>query len=95
MVKSNPQLALANYQSGVRAAADKYVSRALEVGVPKLQRWYAAFFAAHQAAPYIASPATDADRHRNVQLSWDTTRTVKAQYRGRVAAVAAAVPLVG
>lgn len=94
MVRSNPQTAIARYQEGVRAGAQRYVENAIRFGVPKLQQWYTAFFPAHQAAAYIPSPATDADRHRNVQTSWDVTKAVKAQYRGRVGAVAGAIPVV-
>lgn len=93
MVKSSPQEALAKYQEGVRANANRYVENAIRLGVPKLQRWFAAYFAAHAAAPYLAAPATDSDRHRNVQTSWDVTRAVVAQYRGRAGGVAPAVPL--
>jgi len=93
MVRSNPQQAVTKYSEGVRANAQRYVENALRYGVPKLQQWFQIFFAAHQAAPYLAVLATDADRHRNVQLSWDTTRQAVAQYRGRVAQVAAAVPV--
>ncbi|MEM4167721.1 MAG: hypothetical protein QXW98_04700 [Candidatus Caldarchaeum sp.] len=94
MVRSNPQTAVAKYQDGVRTGAQRYVENAIRFGVPKLNQWFTAFFAAHQAAAYVPAPATDADRHRNVQTAWDTTRAVRAQYRGRVGAVAGAVPVV-
>jgi hypothetical protein len=93
MVKSDPQTALRKYVEGVRANAQRYVENATSTGAQKLGRWFGVFFAAHQGAPYLASPETDAERIRNVQTSWNTTRAVKAQYRGRVGALAAAVPV--
>jgi len=93
MVRSDPQTAVRKYVEGVRANASRYVENAVSTGAQKLLRWFNIFFPAHQGAPYLVSPTTDADRHRNVQLSWDTTRGVKAQYRGRVTAVAPAVPV--
>ena len=90
------------YREGVQGAADRYVRGALTRGsflapVPdaaqKLLQYAQIFSNAHAAAAYIPNPQTDADRHRNVQLSWDTTRAVVAQYRGRAGTVAAAVPI--
>jgi len=94
MVRVTVQEWIARYSEGVRANANRYVENAIRVGVPKLQQYASAFVAAHQAAPYLAVLQTDADRLRNVQLSWTTTRQVVAQYRGRGAAIAGAVPLV-
>jgi hypothetical protein len=94
MVRVTVQEWIARYSEGVRANANRYVENAIRVGVPKLQQYASAFVAAHQAAPYLAVLQTDADRLRNVQLSWNTTRQVVAQYRGRGAAIAGAVPLV-
>jgi hypothetical protein len=94
MVRTTVQEWVTKYSEGVRANANRYVENAIRYGVPKLQQYASAFLAAHQAAPYLAVLQTDADRLRNVQLSWTTTRQVVAQYRGRGAAIAGAVPLV-
>jgi hypothetical protein len=93
MVKSDPQTAVRKYVEGVRANAQRYVENATTQGAQRLGRWFGIFFTAHQGAPYLPSPETDPERIRNVQTSWNTTRAVKAQYRGRVGAIAAALPV--
>lgn len=93
MVRVTLEEWLGKYEAGVRAAADKYVEHAIRYGIPKLRRYAGMFLAAHNAAPYIPVLRTDTERHRNVQLSWDTTRAVSAQYHGRgVTGIAAAIP---
>ena len=83
-------------QRGAEAAGDKWLRNLIQFGLPKLRRYAQLFLAAHQAANYVPMPMTDAERIRNVQTSWNTTRAVVAQYRGRaagIAGVAAAIPV--
>jgi hypothetical protein len=92
MVKVTIEEWVGKYERGVREAATKYVDNAVRFGVPKLRRWAGLFIQAHQAAPYLPVVTTDAERLRNVQTSWNTTRGVRAQYRGRgVAGIAGAL----
>jgi hypothetical protein len=94
MARVTVQEWITKYAEGVRANANRYVENAIRYGVPKLQQYASAFIPAHDAAPYLAILQTDADRLRNVQLSWNATRQASAQYRGRGAALAGAVPFV-
>ena len=92
MVRVTLEEWIGKYERGVREGSTKYVENAIRFGVPKLRRWAGLFIQAHNAAAYVPLPMTDAERLRNVQLSWNTTRGVRAQYHGRgVAGIAGAI----
>jgi len=92
MVKSVEEV-VRNFIEGVRGAGPKWERKTL-LGEAAFRRWMSIFLPAHAAAAYIPSPETESDKLRNVQLAWRTTKSVRAQYRGRgVAGIAGALPV--